>query len=404
MCPLRFLFSSIIVHHNSSDAGTTHKFSDLFETHCNTHIHQSVKMKAAFQSLLTFTSLALLPECHASTVPSLSGTSIDITSGKNGTYPRATILSDSSILASYASTLSNGNKQLTLSKSSDQGKTWSNIGTAATRNASTSDLDNAFPIQLRSGRILLAYRNHDVDPETKLATYFRITISYSDDEGIDWNYLSTPAENVACPSPNKCGIWEPFLRVAKDGSTLQLYYSKENSDVDQDSLMRSSSDGGETWSEAKTISGENVTARDGMVGVSEVGGDGKLIAVFETTEDGNFLIDEVVSEDDGGTWEARRRVYTPTGENTNAGAPQVVNLGGNLVVSFMTDEDTQQDNWVQGAAAKLVTSGDGGETWSNNFQVSEPQANWPGMLTLDDDSFLYLVDHLGAKAQKVVLS
>lgn len=250
----------------------------------------------------------------------------------------------------------------------------------------------------------MAYRNHDVNPETQLPTYVRTTISYSDDAGNNWEYLSTPAENVACASPNKCGIWEPFLRVARDGSTLQLYYSKENSDVDQDSLMRTSTDGGETWSEAKTISGENVTARDGMVGVSEIGDDGRLIAVFETTEDGNFAIDSVVSEDDGESWGDRRRVYTPTGDNNNAGAPQVVNVGGNLVVSFMTDEDTQRHDWVQGAAAKLVTSGDGGDTWSNKFQVFEPQANWPGMLTLDDDSFLYLADHLGAKAQKVVLS
>lgn len=47
------------------------------------------------------------------------------------------------------------------------------------------------------------------------------------------------------------------------------------------------------------------------------------------------------SPDDGNSWGNRRNIYTATGENNNAGAPQVINVGGTLVVSFMTDEDTQ---------------------------------------------------------------
>lgn len=88
---------------------------------------------------------------------------------------------------------------------------------------------------------------------------FRITLSYSDDLGKSWKYLSTPASD---PGPVN-GNWEPFLRNAQDGS-LQLYYSRENSAADQDTLERFSNDGGKTWTKAQTISGAGMTARDGM--------------------------------------------------------------------------------------------------------------------------------------------
>jgi hypothetical protein len=52
----------------------------------------------------------------------------------------------------------------------------------------------------------------------------------------------------------------------------------------------------------------------------------------------------------------------------------------------------------------MITSGDGGSTWDNKIEVFSPQANWPGMVTLDDSSLLYMADKNGAKSQKIVLS
>lgn len=333
---------------------------------------------------------------RAGVVPSLSGAAIDMTSGGGGTYPRANFLADGSIIGAYTATVGD-NHQLTLVRSTDDGSSWSYLGNAASRPAATSDLDNPYPLQLPSGRILLAYRNHD-----KLSngtyTYYRITLSYSDDNGVSWNYLSDPASDPGDVNGN----WEPFLRNAQDGS-LQLYYSRENSGADQDSLMRTSTDGGQTWSTATTISGSDITARDGMLGVATVSGS-ELIAVFETSQNGLFTVNSIHSPDDGKTWGNRTRVYTPTGTNNNAGSPQVANVGGTLVVSFMTDEDTQEHNWFQGAGAKLITSGDGGASWSNKFEVFAPQANWPALLNLDDSSFLYMADHDGAKSQRIILS
>jgi hypothetical protein len=342
-------------------------------------------------------AVAALKASKSNTVkPSLSGSPIDITSGKGGTYPRSNRLLNGDLVSAFT-TFSNGNNQIALARSTNNGTSWTPLGTVATRSSSSSDVDNAYVLQLPSGRLLVAYRNHDKNPSTGAYSFYRITISYSDNNEATWTYLSDPASDPAGPNGN----WEPFLRNTLDGS-LQLYYSRENSQSDQDNLMRTSHDGGKTWSTSQVISGNSLTSRDGMVGVATVSGS-RLIAVFESTENGRFSINSVTSSDDGKTWGDRKRVYTPTGNGNNAGAPQVIKVSGTLVVSFMTDEDTQKGHWVEGAGGKLVTSVDGGSTWENKIQVFAPQANWPGMVGLDGSSFLYMSDASGAKSQKVAL-
>lgn len=85
------------------------------------------------------------------------------------------------------------------------------------------------------------------------------------------------------------------MRIAKDGS-LQLYYSREIHGNDQDSILRISSDGGATWSPDKTISGAGLECRDGMLGVAPFNdGEDKLIAVFETNQDGPMSIKSITS-------------------------------------------------------------------------------------------------------------
>lgn len=308
-----------------------------------------------------------------------------------GTYPRANFLHDRSIIGAYTASAS-GDKIITLARSTDNGVTWTEIGTAARGPTATKEIDNPYPFQLPSGRILVAYRNHDL--QNGVYTFFRITISYSDDNGATWSYLSTPASD---PGPVN-GNWEPFLRLAQDGS-LQLYYSRETSSIDQDSLMRTSTDGGATWSTATTISGAEFTnVRDGMLGVAAVSAS-NLIAVFESEQNGGpFSIHSITSADDGKTWGNRQTVYTPTGSGTNAQAPQVISVGGTLVVSFQTDEDSPGSD-----VTKVVTSGDGGVTWGHKLTFSPAVSQWAGLMTLDASSFLALAAHSGAMVQKVSL-
>lgn len=80
------------------------------------------------------------------------------------------------------------------------------------KNIYESEIDNAFPLQLPSGCILLTYRYHDKNPDTSFKIY-RITVSYSDDGGSTWAYLLDFEVREATPTNN--GLWEPFFRIAE---------------------------------------------------------------------------------------------------------------------------------------------------------------------------------------------
>ena len=349
-------------------------------------------------STFTFQVLAAPTPVSLSKRVTLSGSSVVFGSG---TYPRANRLSDGSLLGVYTA-FSGGNNIITTTKSTDNGASWHDLGSVASGASNANDIDNPYVLQLPSGRVLCAFRNHSKDPSTGAYTYFRITVSYSDDNGKSWKYLSTPSQD----SGSVNGNWEPFLRLAQDG-TLQIYYSRENSASDQDTIERFSTDSGKTWSSPQTISGAGITSRDGMTGVTTVSGS-NLMAVFETETTGIFTVMSITSADDGKTWSsARSLVYSATGNSNSAGAPQIINVGGTLIVSFMTNEDanlgTSGGPYTSHTEAKLVSSSDGGKTWGNKLTTAPEQSAWPGLVVIDQKSFLALADHGGAKAQKVTV-
>ncbi|KAL6806270.1 glycoside hydrolase family 93 protein [Trichoderma sp. SZMC 28013] len=315
----------------------------------------------------------------------------------NGVYIRASKANNGGLIAGYTAH-ENNQSILRLAGSSDGGTSWHFVGEVYRADSTAHDVDNAMPLQLPSGRIVYAYRNHDRSGGSY--TYYRITLSYSDDGGASFLYLSTVEQQAATPgTPN--GLWEPFLRLAADGS-LQCYYSAENNANDQDGYMKRSTDGGLTWSNWIKVSGGDRTSRDGMIGVANLNSSGNLIAVFENTESGPFSIDYVLSHDDGNSWGQRARLYTAR-NGKNAGAPQVVNVGGTLVTSFMTNEDVAGTggNGIDGAQMKVVTSTDGGSTWSGTTITGDAGSHWPGLYTLDQTHFLalYTKDGLGAVSQ-----
>ncbi|KAL6712725.1 hypothetical protein ACLMJK_009663 [Lecanora helva] len=330
-------------------------------------------------------------------VPKLAGSAVAFGAG---TYPRANRLSDGSLIGAYTA-FSGGNNIIKTVRSTDGGATWQALGTVTQGASNANDIDNPYILQLPSGKVLCAFRNHSKDPNTGAYTYFRITICISSDQGKTWSYLSTPASDSGPVNGN----WEPFLRNAQAG--LQIYYSRENSAQDQDTLERFSTDGGATWSAPQTISGAGITSRDGMTGVTTISGT-KLLAVFETETTGVFSIASITSTDDGKTWGNRRTIYNPSSPNTSAGAPQIATVGTSLAVSFQTNEDqvltAPASDYVGKVAAKLITSTDGGATWGNKITVGQVQSVWPSLYTLNSASFLMLFDNGGAKAQKISLS
>ncbi|KAF2789489.1 glycoside hydrolase family 93 protein [Melanomma pulvis-pyrius CBS 109.77] len=292
----------------------------------------------------------------------------------SGEYPRSTNKQgDGSMIGGFALTTPENDLVLKTVKSIDGGNSWQALGEFRGPRA-THDINNPFPFILKDGRVLYAYRNHD-RKEDGTYTWFRISISYSDDGGVNFKYLTTVDERA--PSGIN-DLWEPFIRT----------------------------DGGKTWSGPKTISGAAIEARDGMLGIAPVDNNGALIAVFETTDGGRFVVDSVTSPDDGATWGNHQRVYTPTGgPKKGAGAPQVWNVWGTLVVSFMTDEDRDSTTGYANCATKIMTSTDGGNTWGNKFIVFDDQANWSGMALLDPSHLLVMagINGRGATSQKVQL-
>ncbi len=143
-----------------------------------------------------------------------------------------------------------------------------------------------------------------------------------------------------------------------------------------------------------------------MTGVTTVSGT-DLMAVFESESGGTFSIMSITSSDDGKTWGNRSTIYTPDSPNTSAGAPQIINVGGTLSVSFMTNEDSvlaaPSDGYTTNTTAKFITSGDGGLSWGNKITVGQVLSSWPGLYALEGASLLMLFDHGGAKAQTITL-
>ncbi|KAL8661902.1 MAG: hypothetical protein Q9202_005184 [Teloschistes flavicans] len=334
--------------------------------------------------------------------PTMTGAPVSVGAG---TYPRATRLRDGSMLGVYTAFESGYNIIRTV-KSTNNGASWSSLGEIARGASNANDIDNPFAIQLSSSnRILVAFRNHSRNPSTGAYTYFRITVCYSDDGGQSWNFLSQPAGDDGPVT----GSWEPFFRNAADGS-LQLYYSRENSAQDQDTLQRISKDGGSTWSGSVCISGCGTTSRDGMTSVAALGNSKSLILVYETETTGIFTLGAVFSNNDGISWYGRKTIYTCPNPNTSSGAPQVINVGGTLAVSFMTNEDSglnsPSSSYTSNTAVKLITSGDLGGSWGNKITVGAVQSAWPGLMDMGNGKgqFLYLMDRGGAKAQMITLS
>jgi hypothetical protein len=106
-------------------------------------------------------------------VPTVDPT-VYLPDGGSGTYPRLTHLVDGSVLGAV-STVKNGTKILTVTRSTDGARTFSTWGTVAT---GTGDLTNLVLIQLANGDVIAAARNHDKSGGTY--TKYRVRGYYLD--------------------------------------------------------------------------------------------------------------------------------------------------------------------------------------------------------------------------------
>lgn len=333
------------------------------------------------------------------------------------TYPRLTRLSDGSILLGMTRREKKQPNQkvasrvLTVKRSVDDGKTFQPWGDVV---RCDGDCDNMFLLEAppahmdgersvqQPPRVLAAFRNHDVDAN-RHHTWFRITVCESLDAGRTWRFLSQAAEKAA---PN--GLWEPFMRVGADGE-IQMTYSQELEPRDQDTMMRSSRDGGRTWTDARTATGGDERLRDGMTGIAATsdGGRPALVMVFETTRrPGAFSVEAVVSYDNGESWGHRHVVHAPVQAKANAGAPQIEAFAnGGLATVFMSDEDFETRDWPRKATVKTVFGGplvDGKILWHSPEDACPTPSFWPGVFRLSDTQLMAACEHKGSVRGRIL--
>lgn len=327
--------------------------------------------------------------------------------GSPATYPRLTRLSDGSILLAFTrfdNTAVPQQRFLTVKQSVDNGRTFVPWG-EVTR--CVGDCGNLFLIEVPSTgtgagteasgpKVLAAFRNHDyLDPVgNRKLSYFRITVCQSLDGGRTWTYLSQAAEKTA-----PMGLWEPFMRIGSKGE-VQMTYSQEFQPRDQDTIMKTSVDGGAMWSPPRTVTGEGELLRDGMTGIAATTDRGRpaLVMVFETTRRGHtFTVEAVVSYDDGETW-GHRQVVFETQQGANAGSPQIESFdNGGLATVFMTDMDTEDGRkWPKRASVKVVFGGplvDGKIQWKEPNLACPRPSFWPGIFKMDGTKLMVVCEH-----------
>lgn len=312
-----------------------------------------------------------------------------------GTYPRLARLSDGTILGSFTR-FEGKTRVLCVSKSVDGGRSFEDIG-EVTRG--DGDVDNMFLLEVAPSTVLAAFRNHDRGPNGP--THFRITVCRSTDGGRHWRFVSQAAEKRA-----PLGIWEPFMRLGRQGE-VQLTYSQEFAHNNQCTMLVRSFDQGSTWSPPQCLEGEKDPFRDGMNGIASTFDSGReaLVMVFETTTFGTFCLEALISYDDGHTWGHRHRVYVPP-RGHNAGSPQIASFAdGSMAVIFMTDEDSAQVQWTKNAAIKVVFAGppqNGQITWTRPTVICPHASHWPGICALDHHTLLATYECGGAPRAKSI--
>ncbi|KAI5919988.1 Sialidase [Camillea tinctor] len=306
-----------------------------------------------------------------------------------GGYPRLAKLSDGSILAgAFRGTGVEGETALDVTRSTNGGKSFDSWGQIT---KSQNDIGNTFLLQIPSGEILAAIRNHTrVDGKY---TDYRITLYKSADGGKNWDFVTDVVEQKADPD-KKNGVWEPAMRILNCGK-IELTYSGELANDNQETFLTTSGDGGKTWAPPRNLHlhADDEKWRDGMQNIVPIKDSSKgdaVIIVLESRQNGHFKIDYVISYDDGASWGNRGTAYEAR-QGFNAGSPQIANIGDDIAIIFGTDEDQEVSpaEWTDGSSIKMVFSkglDNGTMSWTKDaMTLSKATAKWPYVLQTEKD-------------------
>jgi hypothetical protein len=249
-------------------------------------------------------------------------------------------------------------------ESSDEGKSWIQLGTIALDPLPNADVGDGNIVRDRKGTLYAAYRHNRHGRDIKTPNY-SVKVSVSEDGGRNWNAHSTVTTSNPSEGPSR-GLWAPFLFVRNDGA-IQCYYDDEDTPFrrgfsgHQWVMMKTLDPKRKGWGEAVTVSrahDRTRLSRDGMPSVLQVGRT-RLLCAFESVQTKPphaGLVRTVTSEDGGKTWSWLRRerevLYEPKNTRYHAFAPSLTKLpNGELLALIATNEDRPEARDLRNSAA-----------------------------------------------------
>ena len=207
---------------------------------------------------------------------------------------------------------------VTCSRSTNGGTHWEDISVIA-KGRTGQDLGDGHLAQLPNGALLFSYRHNQTQPDETGRPRYSIRTAISHDAGQTWQPHAFVAESGLDPAKEPKalrGLWSSFLLQKRNG-TLQCYYDDEDTPHQagffrhQWITMKTWDTNSQQWVNPVTVSRAHEPqhlSRDGMASVLELPS-GQLLCVLESVQTApphaNCL--RLVSSNDGGrTWSWQR--------------------------------------------------------------------------------------------------
>jgi len=313
-------------------------------------------------------------------------------------------LPDGALLAAHPRPYGTGTAVIGV-RSRDGGRSWSDTGVIALDPEADTDLGDGALLWTRAGSLLYTYRHNRYRGQHEKSPDYAIRIAVSRDSGNTWSPHSTVTEHQL-PSrigPSR-GLWAPSLLELPDGR-IQCYYDDEKTPFErgfpghQWVTMQTWNPRAGAWQAPTVVSRANNRrdlSRDGMATAVALS-NRRILCALESVQVAPphaNLVRYVLSEDGGRTWSWQRRergvLYQPTNTTYGALSPYLTRLmDGTLACVFCTDEDQARPDRSGtppdrlNMDVKLVTSGDGGRSWTPPDTVTDSHRTYlPGVVEI----------------------
>ena len=288
----------------------------------------------------------------------------------NAEYGRLCFLnSDTVLLVYHCGDINNSWDNIAYRRSFDGGTTWTSEQLVkADNDPNYYGFCNASFLALRNGKILMAYigrGNPDVNANDN------VQLKVSTNRGQSFGASKTLAYGRA---------WEPAMVEMPNGD-IELFYSSEarwwngigSTNVEQEILMITSKDGGNTWTSPVSVAYTS-GMRDGMPVPVILRENKGIVFTIESINNSNspYLLWSSIDN----SWKEKTQVkrYLATNQIAFGGAPYLAQLpSGETLLSFHADGGRTITDWKKSTMVVFI-----GDSMAQNFaNISYPFPNLP---------------------------